>query len=222
MKRKLALILALFLAAGCLLGGCGDKYAEEKAVLQGTWQGEVDVTERANRELKDAFLALMGKNNKRIRSVLRDFDQLTLTVQLAVEPDGCYSIYVTEDSVQDCFEEAKALSKGMVADYCKLAMDAAGKDVLPEDMIEAADVPLTRVDAQLDANYDAPVVHDTIHRLRQQGYCDITGKGLLLSEEAGGEPHTSVRYTMDDGVLTLEAAEGELPHFCPESLKKIF
>ena len=222
MRRKLALLLALLGWILAVLPACGSRYAEEKATLQGTWQGEINVTEQANEELKDAYLAIIGRDTRRARAVLRQFDSLTLTIKLSVEPDGCYDLSVTEASVLDCFLQASDLTKGMVVEYCRNRMDAAGKDVLPEDMIEAADELLSRVDARMDPEQAARHVHTILQDLRQEGYCTINRKGLVLSEEAGGESHTICQYVMTDGTLTLEAKEGALPDFCPSELKKIF
>ena len=222
MKRKLALLLALLVCIMSLLPACGDRYAEEKATLQGTWQGEIDVTEQANKEMKDSFLAIIGKNNRQARAVLRKFDRLRLTIKLSVEPDGYYDLAVTEASVRNCFDQASDLTKGMVVEYCRNRMDAAGKDVLPEDMIEAADELLSRVDAQMDTELAAQHVTAILQDLRQEGYCTITRKGLVLSEEAGGEVLTICSYAMDDGKLVLEAKEGTLPDFCPAEMKKIY
>ena len=222
MRRKPAPFLALLLCILLLLSACGSRYAQEEATLQGTWQGEIDVTAQASEELRDTFLSIIGRNNRHTKAVLREFDRLTLTIKLSVEPDGCYELAVTEASVLDCFAQASDLTKGMVVEYCRNRMDAAGKDVLPEDMIEAADGLLSRVDAQMDPDQAAQRVHAILQDLHQEGYCRITRKGLLLSEEAGGEAHTICGYQMTDGKLILTAKEGELPDFCPAELKKIF
>lgn len=222
MRRKPAPLLALLLCILLLFTSCGRRYAGEEAELQGTWQGDIDVTAQASQELQDNFLALIGKNNRQAKAVLRGFDTLHLTIKLSVEPDGCYELSVTEASVRDCFDQASDLTKGMVVEYCRNRMDAAGKDVLPEDMIEAADALLSRVNAQMDTDQAAQHVHAILQDLHQEGYCRITRKGLLLSEEAGGEAHTICDYQMTDGTLVLTAKEGSLPDFCPAELKKIF
>ena len=219
--KKITALLALLMTVACLLAGCGDKYAEEKTALQGTWQGTMDVTEQANEELQDTFLSLMGKTDRRTKDILRSFDELQLTVLLTIDPDGCYHLEVSEASVQECFRRAQLLSKGMVADYCRRIMDDAGKDVLPEDMVEAAGVPLDRVDQQLDERFNAPKIRAAIHRLRQEGYCTVSGEGLELADESGAQAHTICGYTLEEGVLKLETIEGELPDFCPDTLVKI-
>ncbi len=224
MKKGWALTAMLLLLTVTLLG-CGDNYRKETAALQGVWQGEVDVTEQANRELHQCFASLIGQHSDDalVSDVLRGFDTLTLTARWEFYDDGTCCLTAAEDSVQQCFREARNRCKGMVADYCRRFLDASGIDMLPEDLVAEAGLPLDRVDEQLDERFDAPAVQKMLEQLQQKWHYTVTAEGLHLTAPADGaqEEAISVPYTLEEGTLTLHPAEeGTLPAFCPTRFQR--
>lgn len=101
MKKMLALLLVLIMSFS--LCACG------KSELVGTWEGQVDITELALKEIDEAMSPLSSSlsGNRELPLVADYVDNLILGYTMVFNEDGSYSTQVTQEDINAIAESLK-------------------------------------------------------------------------------------------------------------------
>ena len=186
MKKTIALLLAMVMLTGLLVGCGGDD------AIVGTWEASMEMADQMNQQFTAAGLGDYIK-----------LDSFAVVVRFTFDKDGTYSSAADVDALTAPMEAMKTTIRDGLIAYAEDVIAAEGlEDVTAEDVFAAAG---TSLDEMMEEIFMEDEIKDAASEQTAEGNYKTKDGKLYLSGGLGHAPDDNMyhNYTIEGDTLTI-------------------
>lgn len=165
----------------------------------GAWEGTVDLTE---------YLTTMVTEGDESMSDYFNFSRLTMDLTLTFTEEGVCTLEFPQESAEALIASLLEQMKPAMEKVLEDALAAEGLDMTLDEFLSLTGISLDDLMAEA---MDEAIAEDMLSELEESGNYLVKDGKLYISDDLDSEIDEDdyQLYTIENGVLTIEAAEGD-------------